>query len=470
MSPTRAHVALWAVLLTVAVTVVVVPVTTGWPRVGPWRQLYGGTTVLLSVVWVAAMRVNRPPGWGWPVMTLALCLWSAGDLTNRISVSAAQPIYLGAYVTTSVALIWLLVRSRRLVPKVALLDMAIAAVAVATCVGALVIHPGVEEHRPALVSVQTLPLAVAEVGFLVLVIQLWAAFPVRNRALRLFLLAASCYVVSDIANRGALAIPASSDALDSVLQLTLVLGVAAGIDPSCVEIGRGRPLVGRPTPIREVGLMAAATTVIGITLVIDGLTRQARAWPFVAAGIVVAGALITWRVWQLLDTVQRQADEMARAAALDPLTGLANRRVWDAALADGPNHPHGTQWVAVLDLDQFKIFNDDHGHAAGDRLLQQTASAWGEHLREDCLLARIGGEEFGLYVRGRDEAAVRDLVETLRALLPAGSTCSVGLARQAPGETLVQTQLRADEALYRAKADGRDRTVLDRTSPDPAEL
>lgn len=155
------------------------------------------------------------------------------------------------------------------------------------------------------------------------------------------------------------------------------------------------------------------------------------------------------------DLVSRLAD-MART---DPLTGLPNRRAWDAGLQEAIVGG-GQLTVAMLDLDHFKEFNDTRGHAAGDRLLRQAAGLWREQLRAGDLLARLGGEEFGLLLMGSDATAAHEVVERLRAAMPEQRTCSAGFAVRARGETSAELMARVDEALYSAKSCGRDRSCI----------
>jgi diguanylate cyclase (GGDEF)-like protein len=154
---------------------------------------------------------------------------------------------------------------------------------------------------------------------------------------------------------------------------------------------------------------------------------------------------------------------LERLARTDELTGLANRRTAGEELgrflarARRDGEPLA---VAMLDLDHFKRYNDTHGHAGGDRLLQAAAASWTTSLRGGDFLARYGGEEFiALFPRcSLDDAACA--ADRLREALPEGVTCSVGIAvwnRHESGHELVG---RADAALYEAKADGRDRTVV----------
>jgi diguanylate cyclase (GGDEF)-like protein len=155
-----------------------------------------------------------------------------------------------------------------------------------------------------------------------------------------------------------------------------------------------------------------------------------------------------------------QLDRVRRLAETDPLTGLANRRAWDTVLEQalepttvGPVH------VLLIDLDHFKHYNDRHGHPEGDRLLSRCATLWNTALREHDLLARLGGEEFGVLLTdcsGKQAGAVADRI---RESIPLGQTASVGIASWNRAETAAELVQRADAALYDAKTAGRDRTV-----------
>lgn len=149
------------------------------------------------------------------------------------------------------------------------------------------------------------------------------------------------------------------------------------------------------------------------------------------------------------------------AASLDSLTGLPNRRVFMARLrqVSVEDASRGQAFsVAILDLDHFKRYNDTHGHDAGDRLLEATALEWQEITRQRDILARIGGEEFGLLVRG-GLAECRTVADRLLASVPHGQTASAGLAECLPGEDPARALRRADEALYAAKEGGRARVM-----------
>ncbi len=171
-----------------------------------------------------------------------------------------------------------------------------------------------------------------------------------------------------------------------------------------------------------------------------------------------------------------RADLLARleaSARTDDLTGLLNRRAWEEQLpremarARRAAHP---LCVALLDLDFFKTYNDERGHQAGDRLLEQSAAAWGDELRATNILARYGGEEFTVALPGCTLVDAKAIVERLRSAMPAGQTVSAGIACWNGRESAEELVGRADVALYEAKRTGRDRLVTAGTGPGPPDL
>jgi diguanylate cyclase (GGDEF)-like protein len=152
-------------------------------------------------------------------------------------------------------------------------------------------------------------------------------------------------------------------------------------------------------------------------------------------------------------------DRLTEIALTDALTGLPNRRAWDARV-EAAIRDAEPLCVAILDLDRFKAYNDDHGHQAGDRLLKEAAAAWRAQLRPTDTLARYGGEEFGVLLHGQDLSAAHRVVDRLRAATPRGQSCSAGVARRQDGEAAAALLRRADRALYDAKRAGRDRSLI----------
>ncbi len=138
----------------------------------------------------------------------------------------------------------------------------------------------------------------------------------------------------------------------------------------------------------------------------------------------------------------------------DPLTGVPNRRAWEAqvpqAIADAQRTgaPLG---LALLDLNGFKSINDTHGHDAGDRVLREVAAAWRSQLRDSDLLARLGGDEFAVLLPDCGEEALTDLAHRLRKAPNYAPGCAVGAVVWHPGERVEDVVRRADAALYRDK-------------------
>ncbi len=159
---------------------------------------------------------------------------------------------------------------------------------------------------------------------------------------------------------------------------------------------------------------------------------------------------------------RRLLERVHAMAHTDVLTGLPNRRAWDdelrSALARAARSGVPVT-VGLLDLDHFKLYNDEHGHSGGDRLLRAAAGAWSGTMRASDFLARYGGEEFGFILWGCDPSAAQELADRIRTATPDGSTCSVGFAVWDGQESSDDVVARADTALYQAKADGRDRVV-----------
>lgn len=165
---------------------------------------------------------------------------------------------------------------------------------------------------------------------------------------------------------------------------------------------------------------------------------------------------------------------LAHAAATDSLTGLPNRRAFDARLdrliADRRSGtPAGC--VAVFDIDFFKRVNDEYGHAVGDEVLERFATVAQATLRSGDHVARLGGEEFGLLLGGADIKQAMRVCDRLRLAIaqgvtraPDGSvitvTVSAGIATIDGTATRHQIMRAADAALYRAKAAGRDRLAI----------
>ncbi len=194
-----------------------------------------------------------------------------------------------------------------------------------------------------------------------------------------------------------------------------------------------------------------------------GQTQARAGLAFIAACSLVFAALLLLLLWRVLgkrDDLLSQLDTLART---DTLTGVANRRAWDEELPRALQRCHRTRMplcVVMLDLDHFKKFNDQHGQAAGDRLLSDTSAAIRAELREDDQIARYGGEEFALLLNGCDAAQARAMLQRLSKVIPLQQTFSAGIVQCDGAENANEVVAFAERALRQAKATGRRRAVI----------
>lgn len=197
------------------------------------------------------------------------------------------------------------------------------------------------------------------------------------------------------------------------------------------------------------------------------LTARPANWAEDINSVVVIFGLTGIGTLSLTLNQARIANRHKSEAMTDSLTGLLNRR----ALFDGPrvHVPVGTAVVA-LDLDHFKTINDRFGHDSGDRTLQAFAGIIVENIRASDLAARIGGEEFCIVLSDSGPKASAAVAERIRAQIeatsvptpsgPVRTTVSAGIACSTASDTIQTLLMRADEALYEAKASGRNRVTL----------
>lgn len=167
---------------------------------------------------------------------------------------------------------------------------------------------------------------------------------------------------------------------------------------------------------------------------------------------------------------ERELHTARRSARTDPLTGLPNRAELDSSLPgriDEAQRNGRSLSLMFIDLDFFKRVNDRWGHDVGDLCLVAAAEAMRRHVRASDLMARYGGEEFVLVLDGADLDTATSVAAELRGSVErhgrrigqhaVGLTVSIGIADRRPNEAAGDLLRRADEALYRAKAEGRNR-------------
>jgi diguanylate cyclase (GGDEF)-like protein len=216
-----------------------------------------------------------------------------------------------------------------------------------------------------------------------------------------------------------------------------------GLGPALIAVGLYAAHFFDLQVARLHALFLVALTTVGAVAAEPG--RFTVAWTAIVVSVVA-----------LTEVQGRLARNLRTAAATDPLTGVANRRAWEAeaarhlARAARTGEPLS---FALLDLDDFKEVNDREGHGAGDTLLRDLAAGWAARLRQADLLGRYGGDEFVLCLPATDEDGAREILEQLEATHV--FAWSVGTATAAPGDTLSTVLARADADLYLQKRSGR---------------
>src|SRR6185437_11586001 len=215
-----------------------------------------------------------------------------------------------------------------------------------------------------------------------------------------------------------------------------------------------------------VGFIWTVFVMIGVTVGVSPGAVAERPQRLIVPLVLLGGVVV-------LSTALMRSDVKHRAeAVVDPLTGLFNRQalaVRAGELIEQARVSGMPLAVLIGDLDEFKLVNDNHGHHVGDTVLREAASTLRATLRTFDYIYRYGGEEFVILLPGTDEARALATAERVRDAIgashPAGRRmtlsigASVGDGREADFEDLL---IAADRALYRAKAEGRNRVCLGR--------
>ncbi|MDH5517375.1 MAG: GGDEF domain-containing protein [Gammaproteobacteria bacterium] len=224
------------------------------------------------------------------------------------------------------------------------------------------------------------------------------------------------------------------------------------------------------------GIITSILSII-IILISDGvfelaLTRSTLQGAII--GLVISSALASIHVLIVSDFEKKLISknrELEVLATIDGLTGVVNKRMFSEMAekyietASRKNNPLS---FLYLDLDHFKKINDEYGHHVGDTILIKFADVVRECLRKSDLLGRVGGEEFAVILFDADLNAAKLVAEKIRAAVEISGyqyenqrvqiTTSIGMTKMASvTDTLESMQQRADQALYKAKASGRNR-------------
>lgn len=255
--------------------------------------------------------------------------------------------------------------------------------------------------------------------------------------------------------------------MSSALLRQLSAGAAAGVRLTYVDLKGAAPAetsYGATLPLAEaVGIRAY------LPAAIVSHRKNAAYLRVAEAGLLalVALMLLTLVLARPLLRAFRWTEEQANEARIDSLTGLANRRALEEILAAEISRAHRFAHqlaVVLLDLDRFKEINDSFGHAAGDVMLRAVSRLLTSLARRGDTVARWGGEEFVVVLPETDLAGAQRFAERLRRTIEAHSvgdlhtTASCGVATMLPEDSVEELLGAADQALYQAKSNGRNRT------------
>ena len=309
---------------------------------------------------------------------------------------------------------------------------------------------------------------VGDIVLLAMTVRLLLDGATRNVSFRLLCAALLCFLGGDSAwavinqmqwEPG----PFAHKALASAFLAGYLAFGAAALHPDVRAVDRPAPP--RPArPSRRLLLVLTATSLIAPALLLaEALMHRVTDALAISIGCAALFLLVVTRMTQLLAQLDLQSQKVRELAIADELTGLPNRRAWNAELPRALERARrdGTPLsVALVDLDHFKRFNDSYGHPAGDRLLKEASAAWQAHLRAVDHLARYGGEEFVVLLPDATAEQAHRILDRMREATPLGQTFSAGIALLRDAESSDELVARADAALYDAKGAGRNQVAL----------
>jgi len=421
----------------------------------------------------------------WMLLAVGVALQSLGDvmlsfLTSSDGIepfpSAADVPYLAGYVLIAIGLVELVRAGNREHDRTAWVDALIVAAAAAIFIWVLVIRDEIASSA----DIPTALVAAAYPFFDIVQIAVVAHLILGGRRTPAVILLGAGFAASLVADL-AYAVLSLQGAyhLGQLVDAGWLLGYlalgAAALHPSMAISAAGPPAESAEQATvtrRRLLLLAGGATTGPLVIALQALRGEPPDTFAIAIGLSIVYLLVLGRVVLGLNALQDSlrersnlAAELATQASHDPLTGLANRRLFlarlEAALArSGPGQRTA---VLYLDLDRVKAINDSRGHAAGDAAIAAVAERLRSGLRSADTVARLGGDEFGILLGPSTEPEALAVAARINALLEepvsvgeasAPMSASVGLALAAPGDTVQDVIRNADQAMYRAKSAG----------------
>jgi diguanylate cyclase (GGDEF)-like protein len=415
---------------------------------------------------VYGVRRNRPrPRWPWlllasagPISVLGFGVWWAG------SAIAALSVFMLIFPVQAAALLLIVRGTSWRKDKAGILDTVMISVGLGLACWLLVVTPLVRADRQPLEDVIAMLFPFGDVLLLGVIIRFFTAQSTRNAAFWQICVSLFLQTVTHMTGLVTSIFEVPAPNLGPVSSLCAFLLAGAAIHPSMAGL-TGRPIEGgADMSLGRVLLVNLACMAAPALLIAQGVLQGGQvSWVAAGIGCIVLFGLVALRMVDLVGQVQDKARQLEAVAHIDALTTLPNRRAWDVELSRriASARRHGSPVVvAIVDLDNFKRYNDEHGHQGGDELLTGAAAAWRDQLRPEDLLARYGGEEFGAIFDQSKLADADTIIERLQAATPGGQTFSAGAAQWDGVETAEHLLGRADAALYAAKRAGRNRVYI----------
>jgi two-component system, cell cycle response regulator len=462
-----------------------VPVVSLLPAWTPKLVLYQGLSFSAAVAILAGVHQHQPPQpRPWYLLAVSQFVYASADATFYVAhdvlhqerfPALADLLYLSHYPILMAGLL-LLVRQRTpSEDRASLIDAAVIALAAGLLSWLFLIGPltlGSDAQLSILGKIASVAYPVADLLVFAVAVRLLVGPGTRpvsywllSASLLVVLATDTVYVLMQLTGTYT-----TGNVLDASWLGSYVLLGAAALHPSMRVLAEPSQTPRTHTSRWRLGLLAVASLVAPATLVIPTTLGRAVNLPVIAGASAVLFLLVVARLGELVD-------EQRRAAVTDGLTGLYNRRFFEATLALEAEHAARSGrdlGLLVLDIDHFKRINDAHGHQAGDRVLRELAARLVASSRGGDVIARYGGEEFVVLLRNTSVEAVPETAERLRRAVGdvpivlgddvwLATTISVGGAawpvHAHSADELVRV---ADQALYAAKRLGRNRVQIGR--------
>ena len=460
-----------------------VPAVSLLPAWTPKLVLYQGLSFSAAVAILAGVHQHRPPQpRPWYLLAVSQFVYASADVTFYVAhdvlhqeqfPALADLLYLSHYPILMAGLL-LLVRQRTpSEDRASLIDAAVIALAAGLLSWLFLIGPlALGSHAQLSILGKVASVAYPVADLLVFAVAVRLLVGPGTRPVSYWLLSASLLVVLATDTVYVLmqltGTYTTGNVLDASWLGSYVLLSAAALHPSMRVLSEPSSTPRTHTSRWRLGLLAVTSLVAPATLVIPTTLGRAVNLPVIAGASAVLFLLVVARLGELVD-------EQRRAAVTDGLTGLYNRRFFEATLAleaEQAARSGRDLGLLVLDIDHFKRINDAHGHQAGDRVLRELAARLVASSRGGDVIARYGGEEFVVLLRHTSVEAVPETAERLRRAvgdipmvlgddLWLATTISVGGAtwpvHAHSADELVRV---ADQALYAAKRLGRNRVQI----------